>query len=83
MNYIGQSGRMFRHRIAEHRGYIVNKNLSQPAGEHFNQPGHSLSDLTVSVIEQVRSSDILYREEREHYFIRKFNTFYNGLNKQK
>ena len=64
MNYIGQSGRMFRQHIAEHRGYIVNKNTSQPAGEHFNKPGHILSDLTVSVIEQVRSSDVLYREER-------------------
>ena len=51
MNYTGQSGRMFKHRIAEHKGYIVNKNTSQPAGEHLNQPGHSRSDLTVSTMD--------------------------------
>ena len=49
MSYIGQIARRFRHRIAEHRGYIVNMHTSRPAGEHFNKPGHSLSDLAVSV----------------------------------
>ena len=64
---------MFKPRISEHKCYIVNKNTSQPEGKHFNQPGDSLSDSTVSVLEQVRSSDISYREEREHHFIRKIN----------
>ena len=27
--------------------------------------------------------DDQYRKERDHYFIRKFNTFYEGLNRQK
>ena len=29
---------MFKHCVIDHKGYIVNKNSSQPAGEHFNQP---------------------------------------------
>ena len=28
-----------------------------------------------------KKSDIIYRKEREQFFIRKFNTFYKGLNK--
>ena len=43
--------------------------------------GHSLSDLEVIILEQVPSQDPLYRKERERYLIRKFNSFYNGMNK--
>ena len=56
---------------------------SKATGEHINLPGHSLSDFTVTILEQPKENNILYREEREHYLIRKFNTFYNGLNRQK
>jgi hypothetical protein len=56
-------------RFAEHR-------------EHFYEPGHSLSDMTLTVLERVKSSDDMYRKEREKYFIRKFNTYYKGLNRQ-
>jgi hypothetical protein len=81
--YIGQSGRMLQTRLMEHRGYISNNDTSKATGEHFNLPGHSLSDLTVTILEQVKNNDQLYREEREHFIIRKLNTFYKGLNKQK
>jgi hypothetical protein len=52
-------------------------------GDHFNSPGHSLSDMQVSVIERVKRKGTEYRKEREHFFIRKFDTYYNGLNRQK
>ena len=39
-------------------------------GQHFDSPGHSLSDLCITVLERVRSNDYLYRKEREKYFIR-------------
>ena len=45
-------------------------------------PGHSLSDMTVTVLEKVKTSDDMYRKEREKYFIRTFNTYYRGLNRQ-
>ena len=83
MSYIGQTGRILKFRIAEHRGYVRNNVTSKATGEHFNLPGHSLSDFTVTILEQPKENNILYREEREHYLIRKFNTFYNGLNRQK
>ena len=80
--YVGETKRIMKFRFAEHRGYVNNKDESQATGEHFNLPGHSLSDMTITILEKVRSNDDLYRKEREKYFIRKFNTFYKGLNKQ-
>ena len=50
---------------------------------HFNMPGHSLADLRVNVIEQRRGKRIEYRKEREHYHIRKFDTYHQGINGQK
>ena len=72
---------LLQHSVAaEHRGY-VNNDDDTATGEHFNQPGHSLSDMTLTVLERVKSSDDIYRKEREKYFIRKFNTYYKGLNR--
>ena len=81
MKYVGETRRSMKFRLAEHRGY-VNNNVDTPTGEHFNLPGHSLSDLRVSILEKVRSKDDMYRKERERYFIRKFYTYYKGLNRQ-
>ena len=79
--YIGETDRELKVRIAEHKGYIRNKNLGQPTGIHFNLPGHSLSNMNVTIIEKMRKTDRLYRREKEKYHIKKFNTFYNGMNK--
>ena len=81
MKYVGETKRILKFRLAEHRGY-VNNNDDTATGEHFNMPGHSLSDLTVTILERVQSTDDLYRKERGKYFIRKFNTYYRGLNRQ-
>ena len=80
--YVGQSGQKCAQRMAQHRGYVNNRNLNQPTGNHFNQPGHSVSDMKITVLEKVKQRDELYRREREKYFINKFDTFKNGLNKQ-
>jgi uncharacterized protein YjhX (UPF0386 family) len=60
----------------------VNNGDDIATGEHFNSPGHSLSDLSIAILEQMKRKDNLYRKEREKYFIKKFNTFYRGLNRQ-
>ena len=60
---------------------LKNRKLETPTGDHFNKKGHSLSDLEAIILEQVPSQDPLYRKERERYLIRKFNSFYNGMNK--
>ena len=63
--YIGESKRVSRHRFAEHRGYIVNNRVDKATGAHFNSPGHSLANMTCTVLEQVKFNDTLYRKERE------------------
>ena len=79
--YIGESERRLTLRISEHLGYIRNKIYSKNTGFHFNQPGHSEANLTVTILEKVKKLDTAYRKEREHTLIRKFNTFYKGMNR--
>ena len=49
MRYIGETKRIMKFRLAEHRGYISN-NDDTPTGEHFNSPGHSISDLSMTIL---------------------------------
>ena len=68
-------------RFSQHQGYIRNSDLLIATGEHFNQRGHSLSDMRVTILEKNYSSDPNYRKERESMWIRKFNSKYKGMNK--
>jgi len=61
-------------------GYVNNRDFSQPTGRHFNSRGHSISDMSVVIVEKVFSEDRLLREERESDFIRLFNSRAKGLN---
>ena len=56
MRHVGETRRILKFRFAEHRGY-VNNHDDTPTGEHFNPPGHSKADMTVTILEKVRSSD--------------------------
>ena len=76
--YIGESERSLKERFSEHCGYVSNQNLTKATGHHFNQPGHSISDMTVTIIEKVHSKDELLRKQREKLFIKKMNTRYRG-----
>ena len=80
--YIGITHQELRERMYKHIGYVRNKILSRATGEHFNLPGHSTHNMKFTILEKVRSVDPLYGREREKLLIRKFNTFYNGINKE-
>ena len=80
--YIGITHQELRERIYQHVGYVRNKTLSRATGEHFNLAGHSMHNMKFSIIEQVKSSDPLYGREREKLMIRKFNSYYCGINKE-
>ena len=80
--YIGETNRSLKHRLADHRGYVQNTHLDKATGAHFNSPGHSLANMKITILEQVRKSDTEYRKQRESCFIRKFNTFNKGLNQK-
>ena len=62
---------------------MKSKNLTEPSGEHFNLPGHSVADIEGIVIEQVKNKDPFVLKAREHHLIKKFDTFYNGLNRER
>ena len=81
--YIGETKRRFRDRFAEHRGYVTNKKLDQPTGEHFNSKGHSISDMDPIIIEQVLPKENVHlRKRREKYWINKYQAADNGANKR-
>ena len=80
--YIGTTQQEFRDRIYQHIGYVRNKQISKATGEHFNLPGHRSHHMKFTILEKVKSLDPLYGREREKLLIRKFNTFYNGINKE-
>ena len=80
--YIGFSTQVFRERMLQHLGYVRNKVLSKATGQHFDMPGHTKNNMTFTMIEKVRSVDPLYGREREKLHIRKFNTYYGGINRE-
>ena len=41
---------------------------------------YSLAELQVTILEQTKFNDEEYRKEREKYFIRKFDTYNDGIN---
>ena len=51
-------------------------------GEHLNLPGPSKNYMKFTVVEKMGSIDPLYGREQEKVHQRKFNKFYNCLNKE-
>ena len=79
--YIGETERPLKKRLAEHKGYVNNNIISQATGAHFNGRGHTSDNITITIVEKVKKEDTSYRKERETFHIRKFNTFYDGINR--
>ena len=69
--------------MGQHRSYVSNRNLEKATGEHFNKRGHRLADFECSIIEKVHEKDPMFLSVREEYWIRRFNTKYKGMNKNK
>ena len=43
--YIGETGRILRARLSDHREYINSQVISATTGDNFNMPSHSLAKL--------------------------------------
>ena len=82
VQYVGETKRPLKKRFSDHCYYVKKPDLTQPIGFHFNLPGHSISNMKICIIEQCTHKSDLYRKQREEYFITKFNTKYDGLNKK-
>ena len=63
---------MLKFCLADHCSYVRNQTLEKATGEHFSLPGHDLSDLTITVIEQTKINNNLYRKERVEYHLNRF-----------
>ena len=73
--YVGKTERFLHDRICEHIGDVRTRKLEKPVAKHFNLPGHSLSDITATIIEKVKANCPQYRKEGEKYLVTKFNLF--------
>ena len=81
-DYIGKTTATFQQRFSQHRDYVTRGILTEPSGEHFNSPGHSISDIEGVVLEEVKNRDPFVLKAREHFYIQKFDTYRNGLNRE-
>ena len=81
MQYVGETDRRLKDRFLEHQGYVRNKHLNKATGEHFNLPGHSLSDMHITALEHVQNADEAFRKVREKMYTRLGNTKLKGMNK--
>ena len=82
IQYIGETDRTLQDRFSEHLGYVRNQKLEKATGYHFNQNGHQMSDMEVSVIETINNKDSQFRKQRETEWIEKFDSKHKGLNKK-
>ena len=80
--YVGETGRRFCDRVAEHRAGIQ----SDPNyfGGHFSQAGHTVHDMMPLAIEKVRCSDPklepALRKRREKLWISRYDATTYGCN---
>jgi hypothetical protein len=77
--YVGETKRTFKERIAEHLGDIKNQRLNKPLGKHFNLPGHKFGSITTCILELIKDDPALAettskRRAREYYWIMRLRT---------
>ena len=81
--YVGETRQTLTARIVGHRSDINTGAVEKciHVVNHFNSAGHSLNDLRVFPIEQMRNSDKQSRRARERFWMSKLRTVYPyGLN---
>jgi hypothetical protein len=61
---------------------VRNKDLTEATGAHFNLPGHTITDMKVTIVEKISSDDPQKRKIRERYIIQKFGTKWKGMNRK-
>ena len=60
--YVGETERILRARLFDHKGYVNNQVISVTIWDYFNLPGHSLANLKITILEKVKKSYELYRK---------------------
>ena len=78
--YVGETCQTLRQRMNGHRSTINKQDSFLPVGEHFNLPGHSHTDVRVTVL-QGNLHDTRTRRITEQKLIAKFRAHSDGLNR--
>ena len=63
--YIRETERMLKERFAEHKGYVTSNNQTETTGKHFNQRGHNVSNIQITVIKKIFNQDPHFKKQRE------------------
>ena len=82
-HYTGKSENTASERFTGHRSDVSTGKIFKAVAQHFNQPGHKLSDMRFLPFETVNSNDPMVLASREAYWIEKKKTFEFGINRQK
>ena len=60
-----ETGQSLNKRINKHRADVTHKRIEKPVSAHFNLPNHSIHDIEVMIIEQMKANDPLLRKIHE------------------
>ena len=82
MQYVGETENPLHLRMNGHRSDYYRRLPDKPVAKHFySTPGHTFEDVSVMVIEQLRSDGCMRRKYRESYWIYTLRTLTpDGLN---
>ena len=83
--YCGETGKTGEERFCGHRNSIVQacySGTTLPVGEHFQLPGHNVSDFVFTPVEKIYSTNIFVRKVRERHLINRLDLIDNGLNRK-
>ena len=81
--YIGQTGQSLRQWINGHKFDIRHQDVEKPVSQHFNLPGHSITDLRVAVLKQENFKTRMDREAEEQKIIHRLDCIGSGLNRDR
>ena len=63
IQYIGEN--KLQENFSEHKGYVDNEKDNKRTGEHYDSKGRKVSDMCVTSLEKIFSSDTSFRKKRE------------------
>ena len=74
--YVGETGQSLNERMNNHRADVIHKRIEKPVAAHFNSPNHSIHEMEVLIIEQIKTNDSLLRKIHESHWIPDLQTCY-------
>ena len=82
--YVGKTTQSAVSRYSGHKSSVVTGKVEKSVGDHFNRPGHNVSDMIFTPFEKVWKKDETLLRSREEYWIEKKQTFTGrGMNKER